>query len=58
VVTPPLSGVAGSWQCDAEGRDVRARFVDANGQLHGFALTGAAVAEKLQLTRELPAWLG
>lgn len=58
VVTPPLSSAEGSWQCSGEGSDVRAVFVDGSGQLHGYALTGAAVAEKLQLTRELPAWLG
>lgn len=58
VVTPPLSSAVGRWQCSGEGSDVRAVFVDDNGRLHGYALTGAAVAEKLQLTRELPAWLG
>lgn len=57
VVTPPLSSADGSWQCSGEGSDVRALFADDSGQLHGYALTGAAVAEKLQLTRELPAWL-
>lgn len=58
VVAPPLTAANGRWQCAGEGSDLRAVFVDDGGQLHGFALTGAAVAEKLQLTRELPAWLG
>jgi rubredoxin-NAD+ reductase len=58
VVAPPLTAQCGSWQCTGEGSDMRALYLDDSGQMHGFALTGTAVAEKLQLTRELPAWLG
>ncbi|AVP97353.1 FAD-dependent oxidoreductase [Ahniella affigens] len=57
VVCPPPEGVAGTWeeQVDAEG--VLARFVDPDGHLRGFALVGAATAEKNALAKALPAWL-
>jgi rubredoxin-NAD+ reductase len=35
----------------------RAVHRDAQGRMLGFALTGAAVAEKQSLTKELPPWL-
>ncbi|UJJ33369.1 FAD-dependent oxidoreductase [Halopseudomonas maritima] len=57
VVAPPLKAAAGDWQISGDGEDVRAVFVDPQGQLQGFALSGAAVSEKALLTRELPAWL-
>lgn len=57
VVSPPLTSVGGSWTVSGEGLDRRALFHDESGQLHGYALTGAAVSEKLQLNRQLPAWM-
>jgi rubredoxin-NAD+ reductase len=57
VVAPPLNAAAGDWQISGEGEDLRAVFIDPQGQLQGFALSGAAVSEKALLTRELPAWL-
>lgn len=57
VVSPPLSTTSGLWTVSGEGRDIRAVFHDAEGTLHGYALTGTAVSEKLQLNRQLPSWL-
>jgi rubredoxin-NAD+ reductase len=57
VVSPPVSTTSGLWTVSGEGQDIRAVFHDAEGTLHGYALTGAAVSEKLQLNRQLPAWL-
>lgn len=56
VVCPPLPGVAGDWRAEGDGSDLRALFVDADGALRGFALTGAAVAEKGALAGRLPNW--
>lgn len=57
VVSPPVTAAKGLWTISGEGRDIKALFHDAEGVLHGYALTGAAVSEKLQLNRQLPAWL-
>lgn len=58
VVSPPVTTSEGLWTVEGEGQDIRALFHDAKGTLHGYALTGAVVSEKLQLNRKLPAWLG
>lgn len=57
VVSPPLTATEGEWSISGEGPDQRALFHDSQGNLHGYALTGAAVMEKLQLNRQLPGWL-
>lgn len=57
VVAPPIAASSGTWETSGEGSDRRALFVDAQGQLHGYALTGAAVSERMRLNRQLPAWL-
>lgn len=57
MVSPPIAASSGAWQTDGEGSDRRALFIDAEGQLQGYALTGAALSERLQLNRQLPAWL-
>jgi rubredoxin-NAD+ reductase len=57
VVCPPLPGVAGQWQTRMEGDGIRSLFVDEQGDLQGFALSGAAVAEKAGLAGRLAAWL-
>ncbi|HHM04919.1 MAG TPA: FAD-dependent oxidoreductase [Gammaproteobacteria bacterium] len=54
VVTPPPAGAPGSWQVERRPEGVRARYLGPDGALLGFALTGALVAEKQALTRELP----
>ncbi|MGE0370550.1 MAG: NAD(P)/FAD-dependent oxidoreductase [Gammaproteobacteria bacterium] len=54
VVSPAPADAAGEWrEEDVEG-GVRARFLAPDGALLGFALTGAAVAEKQGLATQLP----
>ncbi|CAG8869307.1 Rubredoxin-NAD(+) reductase [Pseudomonas fluorescens] len=53
VVSPPAQGHDGTWQIEGEGADLKVLCHDANGQLLGYALTGAAVMEKLALNRQL-----
>ena len=53
VVCPPTPGAAGAWQIESEAGGTLARYVDAAGRLIGFALTGAAAAQKNRLLKEL-----
>ena len=60
VVAPPPPGVAGEWHSEAlvdpaDGAllGVRAQFVDAQGALRGFALTGDAATERQQWQRRV-----
>jgi len=57
VVSPPPRGREGIWTVEGQGADVKALCHDAEGQLLGYALTGAAVMEKLALNKQLPALL-
>ncbi len=57
VVSPPAQGAQGQWQVVAEGLDLQAEFRDNNGQLLGYALTGAKAVNKVALNKELPAVL-
>ena len=57
VVCPPLPGVEGEWQAEVGEQGIRALFNDSQGQLQGFALSGALVSEKASLAATLPAWL-
>ncbi|WP_044873248.1 FAD-dependent oxidoreductase [Pseudomonas sp. LFM046] len=54
VVSPPPRGLDGSWTVEGEGSDIKVLYRDEAGRLLGYALTGAAVQEKLALNRELP----
>ncbi len=54
VVSPPPRGLDCSWTVEGAGSDIKALCRDAAGRLLGYALTGAAVQEKLALNRELP----
>lgn len=57
VVSPVLPGTPGGWEIEAEGNDVKAVFRNPEGQVLGFALTGAPAgngALKMELTRQLP----
>jgi rubredoxin-NAD+ reductase len=54
VVAPPPRGGAGDWRVTGSASDIRAIFESAEGELLGFALTGAAAAEKQALTKLLP----
>ncbi|MEG0858534.1 MAG: FAD-dependent oxidoreductase [Pseudomonas sp.] len=55
VVSPPPHGREGTWQVEGQGIDLKVLCHDADGNLLGYALTGAAVMEKLALNRQLPA---
>ncbi len=57
VVSPPLTATSGAWQVESLEGGLRALFRDSEGQLHGYALTGHTISEKLQLNRQLPDWL-
>lgn len=57
VVSPPAAGSPGQWYIEADGNDVQAEFRDESGQLHGYALTGARVMNKVALNKALPALL-
>ncbi|MDV6343686.1 NAD(P)/FAD-dependent oxidoreductase [Nitrosomonas sp. Is37] len=54
VVSPPDPNVIGEWQIDANQDGVKALFQDMVGNLHGFALLGAATKEKNTITPQLP----
>lgn len=55
VVSPPEKD--GEWEVEANGVDVKALCRDDDGSLLGYALTGACIADKLALNKELPAIL-
>ena len=54
IVSPPAPGSAGEWQVEASADGVKSLFVDASGKLLGFALNGAATAERAKLVPQLP----
>lgn len=57
VVCPPPRDLAGQWKIMGEGINIKAEFVDDSGALRGFALTGAAVELKGQLSAKMPAMM-
>lgn len=58
VVVPPLTGQNGTWRAIETNPDgMRFDFVDAQGQLVGFALSGRACEAKRQLAARIPAWM-
>jgi rubredoxin-NAD+ reductase len=54
VVSPPPKGREGVWTVEGQGADIKALCHDADGNLLGYALTGAAVMDKLALNKVLP----
>ncbi|MEY4599817.1 MAG: hypothetical protein RLZZ445_2614 [Pseudomonadota bacterium] len=54
IVAPPAIGAAGSWQVAATADGVKSLFNSADGKLLGFALNGAATAERAKLAPQLP----
>jgi rubredoxin-NAD+ reductase len=57
VVSPPPPGSTGHWDVAVTEQGARAVYRDDQGRALGFALTGAAVAEKQALSKEMPPWL-
>jgi rubredoxin-NAD+ reductase len=58
VLSPVPAGRHGEWQVEGAGADIRALCRDAQGELLGYALTGAEVQGRLALNRQLPDLLG
>lgn len=54
VLSPAPTGRHGEWQVEGAGADIRALCRDAQGELLGYALTGAEVQGRLALNRQLP----
>ncbi|MDH5536823.1 MAG: hypothetical protein OEZ08_14805 [Betaproteobacteria bacterium] len=54
MVSPPANGVVGEWKIERTSDSVKALYVDHAGKMLGFALNGAATAERAALARELP----
>jgi rubredoxin-NAD+ reductase len=54
VVSPVPKGMEGVWTVEGQGADIKALCRDTDGNLLGYALTGAAVMEKLALNKVLP----
>ena len=57
IVSPPAKGAAGDWKVNSMEDGLEARFESSDGKLLGFALLGAATAQRGALTKELPAIL-
>jgi rubredoxin-NAD+ reductase len=57
IVSPPAKGAAGDWKVNPMEDGLEARFESSDGKLLGFALLGAATAQRGALTKELPAIL-
>ena len=57
IVSPPAKGTAGDWKVISIEDGLEARFESSDGKLLGFALLGAATAQRGALTEELPAIL-
>ena len=57
VVSPQAAGTTGHWLIQSSTDGVDARFLDPNGALLGFALTGQATTQKNNLQKSLPAVL-
>jgi rubredoxin-NAD+ reductase len=55
VICPPPKGVPGEWQIVADTNNVKALFHDEKNQLRGFVLTNAAVKERGELVKQMPA---
>ncbi len=58
VVCPPPLGAAGAWQIEPTADGCVARFLAPGGQLLGFALLGAAVAQRQALAQQVPGLIG
>jgi rubredoxin-NAD+ reductase len=54
IVAPPAHDAIGEWLIERSTDSVKSLFIDSAGRLLGFALNGAATAERARLARELP----
>jgi len=44
-VLPPAPGIEGEWQIEQTDEAIKAQYLDSEGRLHGFALSGTAVKQ-------------
>ena len=54
VISKPAASLAGEWEIEKEGQDVRALFYTPERKLGGFILMGAKVASSPALAKQLP----
>ncbi|MEK6592889.1 MAG: FAD-dependent oxidoreductase [Pseudomonadota bacterium] len=54
IISPPANGAVGEWKIEQGSDSVKSLFVDSSGKLLGFALNGAATAERAKLAPQLP----
>ncbi|MGQ0752339.1 MAG: FAD-dependent oxidoreductase [Betaproteobacteria bacterium] len=54
IVAPPAEDASGEWLVERTAQGVKALYLDGAGKLLGFALNGAATAERARLARDLP----
>lgn len=54
IVSPPAKEAVGKWHINPIEGGMEARFESSDGKLLGFALLGAATAQRAALTKELP----
>lgn len=55
VSNPPTAEEQGQWQIEGDAPDLKATYIDPEGTLKGFALTGKKVIERMKLAKQLPA---
>ena len=53
VICPPPPNITGAWITEGKYPNLKARFVDDQGKMQGFALSGQAVKERLVFTHTL-----
>ena len=54
IVAPPAHEAVGEWRVEQSADGLKSLFVDGSGKLLGFALNGAATAERAKLAQQLP----
>lgn len=54
VVCPPRPGQTGQWRVEGQGPDRKALFLNENGDVLGFALTGAETKARQVLAKDVP----
>lgn len=54
VVSPPDPAAKGEWKVESVENGMKAQYYDEDGNLHGFALLGAATGERNTLASRLP----
>ena len=57
LVSPPPEDGEGAWVVAGSGADLEARFLDREGRMTGFALTGKATRRRAEFARQVPPWL-